>query len=392
MEEKESPMKFSTGGVFKSAERLAQAITSLEKVHNLIVPGGAISAEMPLLHAAGMSFVFVDPEKETYPIVGKTERGLAKTALDRIAAAAGVHWNPHLCGRVDDSSSPYVVEYQAAGTYLQLDGTESMIHASKRIDLRAERNTPAETWGADAAEIARIAARENREPWPQILQQRQHILSLAESKAKNRAIRSLGVRTAYSPADLAKGFLVLRLQFTGRSDDPEVEREVSMMIARRALSSREALYGSVEREKLPAGPLARVPRLAVKEELGEEEESEFKETKKGGTEPAKATASAEDQSKAAAPARPQDDPLLICGPKGKDGKCPRKPASEFSVDSLRSKIAYMESKKAGWDPQWAEKNQKELDAIRAWLAFKEFDPRQAELGFGGKPKSDTVPF
>jgi len=390
-EKDQSMMKFSTGGVFKSAERLAQAITSLQEKHNLIVPGGAISAEMPLLHAAGMSFVFVDPEKETYPITGKSERGLAKTALDRIAAAAGVHWNPHLCGRVDDSSSPYVVEYQAAGTFLQLDGTESMIHASKRIDLRAERNAPPETWGADAAEIARIAARENREPWPQILQQRQHILSLAESKAKNRAIRSLGVRTAYTPADLAKGFLVLRLQFTGRSDDPEVEREVSMMIARRALSSQESLYGSAGHEKLPAGPLARVPRLAVKEEP-DEEESEFKKPANGGTEPAKAPASTEDQSKAAPPAPPQDDPLLICGPKDKDGKCPRKPASEFSVDSLRSKIAYMESKKAGWDPQWAEKNQKELDAIRAWLAFKEFDPRQAELGFGGKPKSDTVPF
>ncbi len=187
MEEKESPMKFSTGGVFKSAERLAQAISSLEKVHNLIVPGGAISAEMPLLHAAGMSFVFVDPEKETYPIVGKSERGMGKTALDRIAAAAGVHWNPHLCGRVDDSSSPHVVEYQAAGTFLQLDGTESMIHASKRIDLRAERNTPAETWGADASEIARIAARESRDPWPQILQQRARTAPGARSSWTLRA-------------------------------------------------------------------------------------------------------------------------------------------------------------------------------------------------------------
>jgi len=395
MDEKESPMKFSTGGVFKSAERLAQAITSLEKVHNLIVPGGAISAEMPLLHAAGMSFVFVDLEKETYPIVGKSERGMGKTALDRIAAAAGVHWNPHLCGRVDDSSSPYVVEYQAAGTYLQLDGTESMIHASKRIDLRAERNTPAETWGADAAEIARIAARENREPWPQILQQRQHILSLAESKAKNRAIRSLGVRTAYTPADLAKGFLVLRLQFTGRSDDPAVEREVSMMIARRALSSQAALYGSADHEKLPAGPLARVPRLAVKEEPDDEESSGSKKPN-GGADPAKATVSA---AAAAAPLAgnaepnpPAENPSLICGKQNDDGSWPRKPCSQLTVAELKAKIAAYEKKQPTWDEKWIDKNMAELKAMKAWLAFKEFDPRQAELGLGGKPKSDTVPF
>lgn len=232
-------LRQSTGGVFENVDRLAQAIKSLGERFSLVGPGGAIGAKMPQLYAAGISFVFIDPIHETYPISGRSELAIGKNALDRIAAAAGVRWNPHLCGRLDDGSNPYFVEYQAAGTVLQLDGTERMIQSSKRIDLRAEPGANPSTWGTDSQEIARIAAKADppREPWPQILQARQHILSLAETKAKNRAIRSLGVRTSYAPEEINRGFAVIRLQFTGQSDDPEIEREVSLMIARRALGA-----------------------------------------------------------------------------------------------------------------------------------------------------------
>ena len=381
-------MRFSTGGVFNAVDSLALAIKSLGEKHNILVPGGAIGTKLPLLHAAGMSFVFVDPEKETYAIAGKTERGIGKMALDRIAAAAGVRWNPHLCGRVDDGSNSNVIEYQAAGTVLQLDGTERMIHASKRIDLRAERGTAEETWGADSQEIARIAAKANppREPWPQILQQRQHILSLAESKAKNRAIRSLGVRTAYLPADLAKGFVVLRLQFTGRSDDPEVEREVSLMIARRALSSQSALYGGGEHRELPPGPLAKVPKLAIKDtEEDDAEENPAEETAASTAAAAVAAPPCDPTPKA-----PAEDPELICGPQGADKTWPKKPCSHFSVDELKAKIAAYEKKQSTWSPQWAAKNAAELKAMKAWLAYKEFNPRQGSLDLSQAGKSDVV--
>lgn len=403
-----SVMKYSTGGVFDSAENLAPAIKTLSEKHNILVPGGAIGAELPMLYAAGMSFVFVDIEKETYAIPGKAELGLGKSVLDRIARAAGVRWNPHLCGRTDDGSNPHVVEYQAAGTVLQLDGTESMICASKRIDLRAEQWTPESTWGSDAQEMARIAAGKTppKEPWPQILQQRQHILSLAETKAKNRAIRTLGVRAAYLPADIAKGFVVLRLQFTGRSEDPELEHEVGLMIAQRALSSQSMLYGQAERRALPPGPPARVPKVAVDQavdadivELDEPETKKVEPPAGPSPAPAAAPANAAPAGKApaaAAPerAKPADDPLLICGDQV-DGKWPRKPCSEFAVEVLKAKIFAAEKKRPNWPAQYAAKNEKELLAMKAWRAFKEFDPKfpsfQGVLP-GVDETSDEVPF
>lgn len=384
-------LRKSTGGVFDDVEHLAKAISKLGTQFNIVNPGGAVGSNLPLLHSGGVSFVFADLEHETYPIPGKKEVGLGKTLLDRISSAAGVRWNPHLCGKVDDGSDANYVEYQAAGTVLQLDGTERMITGQKRIDLRAEKGMDPSTWGAEAQEINRSAVDNKRDPWPRILQARQHILSLAETKAKNRAIRSLGVRTAYDVKDLEKGFAVVRLQFTGRSDDPEIERMVAGKIADRALSSSSMLYGGEgQRRELQAPPrVSRVPRIATPAAV-EEDEPETK-----GAEPANAkvpAAKSEDKdpgpgngSQSEAPKRvePPADPMLICGKKDAETKkFPRKPCSAFSADELRKKIEYAEAKRTTWDPEWAEKNEEELTMMKAWLAYKEFDPRQGTLPTG----------
>lgn len=383
----------STGGVFNSVEKLSDAVKALGERFNLVQPGGAVGGDLPMLYAAGISFVFVD-QNETYRIPGRSQVGIGKNALDRIAAAAGVRWNPHLCGRVDNGQDPNLVEYQAVGTVLQLDGTERMITAVKRIDLRADTSLPVEKWGSDAQEIARVAAKAEpkREPWPQILQQRQHILSLAESKAKNRAIRSLGVRTAYEPGELSKGFAIMRLQFTGRSEDPEVEREVSMMIARRALGAASMLYGSPSEAAAalpPSRPSPTVPRVTtIEPDHGDEEEHQ---PDPGAQE---VPAAAEPAGTAPAPKEPADDPLLICGKKNSDGTWPKKPCSALSVSELKAKIAAYEKKRPEWDKKWAAKNEAELNTIKSWLAYREMDPRQAELNMNqaAAADKDEVPY
>ena len=388
----------STGGVFNSVEKLSEAVKALGERFNLVQPGGAIGGDLPLLHAAGISFVFVD-QKETYRISGSSKVGIGKNALDRIAAAAGVRWNPHLCGLVGNSTDPNLVEYQAVGTVLQLDGTERMITAVKRIDLRAEKDLPIEKWGSDAAEIARVAAAAKdqdgkpspREPWPQILQARQHILSLAESKAKNRAIRSLGVRTAYEPRELEKGFAIMRLQFTGRSEDPEVEREVALMIARRALGASSMLYGPPDDGHAaalpPSRPSSKVPRITTVEpdQAGEEEH----EANPGAQE-----STAETTGATQAPKEPDSDPLVICGKQNSDGSWPKKACSALTVDELRKKIAAYEKKRPEWDPKWAKKNEAELNTMKTWLAFRELDPRQGNLNMNQAvpAESDEVPY
>lgn len=381
----------STGGVFNSVEKLSDAVKALGERFNLVQPGGAVGGDLPLLHAAGISFVFID-QNETYRIPGRSQVGIGKNALDRIAAAAGVRWNPHLCGRVDNGQDPNLVEYQAVGTVLQLDGTERMITAVKRIDLRADTSLPVEKWGSDAQEIARVAAKAEppREPWPQILQQRQHILSLAESKAKNRAIRSLGVRTAYEPGELSKGFAIMRLQFTGRSADPDVEREVSMMIARRALGASAMLYGPPSESHAalpPSRPSATVPRVTTiePEQAGEEDH---------GPDPGAQEAPAETTDAAQAPKEPADDPLVICGRQNEDGSWPKKPCSALTVDELRKKIAAYEKKRPEWDKKWAAKNEAELNSMKSWLAYRELDPRQGNLNMNqaAAADKDEVPY
>lgn len=60
---------------------------------NLILPGSAVGGELPLLHAAGISFVFID-QNEAYKIPGRSQVGIGKNALDRIVAslAEKVKW------------------------------------------------------------------------------------------------------------------------------------------------------------------------------------------------------------------------------------------------------------------------------------------------------------
>jgi len=386
-------LKRSTGGVFDDVGMLSEAIRRISSQFNVVNPGGAVGSNLPILHSGGVSFVFVDPDHETYRIPGREEVGLGKTALDRIAAAAGVRWNPHLCGRVDDGHDANFVEYQVLGSVLQLDGTERPITGIKRIDLRADKSTPVETWGADAQEIKRIAdlkkdsEGKSRDPWPQILSARQHILSLAESKAKNRAIRSLGVRTSYTKADLAKGFAVVRLQFTGRSDDPEITRMVAEKILDRALSSSSMLYGERPRELQAAPQPARIVRLAPAVEADDDEPEvkkpePVKAPEKPSTEekPKEPNPEGEDQPETPKRAEPKDDPLLICGKADEEtGKYPRKPCSAFTIDQLKKKREYYEKNRPNWEAKWAAKNQAELDAVIAWIAFYEFDPHQGEL-------------
>jgi len=377
-----------TGGVFENVDRLAQAIKVLGEKFNLVMPGGAVGTKLPPCYAVGVSFVFVDVKHETYQIAGRPELGMGKASLERIAAAAGIRWNPSLCGRVDDGSSSNFVEYQVAGSVLQLDGTERMLSATKRIDLRAEEKSDPSTWGADAREIAWQAenASPRREPWPQILQMRQHILSLAETKAKNRAIRSLGIRASYSEAELAKGFAIAKLQFTGDSDDPETKHELSIMIGRRALESGSMLYGQV-----PQLPQRAVPRIITAKACAKDDEPEEEEAPDPAGSSSAAAAPAENPQ-AQAPVPPKENPELICGNRDGEGNWPRKPCSEFTVTDLKAKIASYEKKRPEWKPKWAAKNEAELAAMKAWLAFRELDPRQGTLDMNKPAAADKVPY
>lgn len=397
--ERQELMRRETGGVFDSVARLADAIRELSTKHNVLVPGGAIGGTLPVLHSAAVAFVFVD-DRETYG-TGGAGVGIGKSALDRIAAAGGIQAVPHLCGRSDDGGDPHVVEWQAVGTVKQLDGTDRLVSASKRIDLRADRNRPVEEWGDDAQEIKRIADKAMdrngkpapRDPWPQIMQQRQHIMSLAESKSWNRMLRkALGIRASYSKEDVRKGFAVVRLQFTGRHEDPAIERMVAEKIADRALGSTFALYGGDHARALPPtrrGPVPRLMAPATQDADDEPSEPPFDPSSGevidhepaqkappapssggGWSEPGSYDEPDMDEGQPAAsapgdPRKPARDPLVPHG-KGK----PRGPASQLSVEGLGRVADYLDGCAANNEDQRKAGYQRQDAAdCREWAAY-----------------------
>lgn len=198
---------------------------------NLVSPA-TVCATVPDGCDVVLSVVTIAPAA-TYPQQGKV--ALGKVALDRIAAAAGVVWDPILSGRIDDGRDPHYCSFRAVGRVRDLDGTVREIFGTKELDLRDR-----------SAEVARIEAdaREGKDWRATLRQMRAFILAHAETKARLRAIRSLGIRTSYEKAEASKPFVIAKLMFTGASSDPVLRREFARMNAAAMLGGARALYGS----------------------------------------------------------------------------------------------------------------------------------------------------
>lgn len=241
-------------GSIKSAPELAQHLAWLSDQGHLVSPAMA-SAHLPEGCEVTTSAVLIDAHRETYK-VGATKEGgefvdlraLGKVALERIAAAAGVSWDPSASGRLDDGSNPHYCMWRAVGTIRHFDGSDIMFEGSKEMDMRKgsaqiealwDRYCAAlNTWEHDGKK-----GRKPKDPEAQIREMRLHIVAHAESKARLRAIRSgLGLRS-YTFTDLQLPFIVARLAFTGQSSDPETKRMFAGAIANAFLGGRRALFG-----------------------------------------------------------------------------------------------------------------------------------------------------
>lgn len=261
------------GGTFVEAKAIDAFLREAAELGHLISPATTAS-ELPEGTAIACSAVRIE-EEETYPIPGSSDRGLGKAALDRIAGAAGVEWDPNQCRRLDDGRDPRYCCYQAVGYVRTFDGSRRTITAQKEVDVRPgspqveelvdichrkirkelDRRAPPEGSAADGKLREEGRQRAKRQVRAIAL----HILSQAESKAKNRAIRSLGVRTSYTKEALKRPFIVAKPVFTGHSDDPHIRRENAAAIREAFLGSSAAVYG--QPPALPAPVLHAPPPL-----------------------------------------------------------------------------------------------------------------------------------
>lgn len=224
--------------------------------YNFVTPVTAVD-HLPAMTRIAIQVVRVNPATETYPIPGSSERGVGKTALNRLSAAAGISWTPERSGQVDRYNDPHRVRYRAVGEILDFSGVRRTLYGEKEIDLRGTPDDP-DSWGRDTAEIVRVAekarekGRDPRDPWNQVYQARQHIHSLAETKAKLRAIReTLSLKAAMPPAEIAKPWVVPHLVPDLDCSDPEVKR----IVVAHTLGAAAALYGPTPVATLSAGPV-----------------------------------------------------------------------------------------------------------------------------------------
>lgn len=209
---------------------------------------------------------------EVYPITGGGGKlGLGKVTLEKIGNAYGITWDPQQSHREDDASCPEYCEYTAVAHYFDFDGREQTVFGTKSIDLRRG----SAMW-EDAHERARAKAidkalteNDNRplnseqerraievgyeKAESELRHARIHILALAQSKARLRAIRSIGLKSSYTKEELEKPFVAAKIIFTGRSDNPANEAIYAQARVDHFLGSSRRMYGTVAQPQITAG-------------------------------------------------------------------------------------------------------------------------------------------
>jgi hypothetical protein len=229
---KRSSDQIATEGTFANAHKATEALREAMEHYNLVSPATSCG-DLPEGCAIALSRVLVSEQADTYNLSGK--RGLSKSILQKIGHAAGVSWDPIASGRIDDGSHPHYCRFRAVGRYKSFDGQVQTIVAEKELDLR--------NGSATCVALDEQQKRKGANADGQIREMRQHIQSHAETKAQLRALRSLGIKTAYTSEELKKPFVVARVMFTGHSDDPATARMFKEKIADSFLGAQASLYG-----------------------------------------------------------------------------------------------------------------------------------------------------
>jgi len=230
--------------IAQNAEQITALLQKASESFHLIAPATACPVLPP---GCGVAFSAItispDPDRgDVYP-TGAGRVGLHKSSLDRIGAALGVSWDAKGTRRLDDRSHPFYCEYVVVGAYQRFDGSWAQIMDHKVVDLRD-----------GSAQIDQIIrqAKEGRDPWVQIEFMRAHIASHCLTKARLRALRTVGLRTSYIPAELAKPFLVAKLTFTGQTDDPAMKPVFAAAVTLNMLAGARMAFGQGASESLAA--------------------------------------------------------------------------------------------------------------------------------------------
>lgn len=227
--------KFPTGS-YDETDAANRALRDAAEVGHLLSPNDQVARVLDgtaivigAFRADILLDTFADDEMPWRRIPGKA-------LLDRVANGLGISWDASLCKRIDSGKHPYVRAAQAAGRIKNFDGTDRQFQAMGEIDLMN---------GSALANA--IEARFRDRGRVEIERRRQHIGSHADTIARLRAIRQLGLRDSYLPTELEKPFFLARVQFTGRSENAATQQVFVERVADTFLPAASALFGAPKR-------------------------------------------------------------------------------------------------------------------------------------------------
>lgn len=227
--------------VLSDPKEIGAQFLLLRQRANLITPVIEVSS-IAKNHVVNLSVVKIDPVVDSVgngkmcyrdkSFMAENERGLNRVGLDMIAAAAGVSWAPHPHSkRTDDGKHPHKWQYLAYGAYTAMDGSIQTIKGESLVDL-SDGSEQIGGWSekrwAELLEENKKKQQGDRKfnigGWSdkRVLQARRFGLQLAETKARLRAIRTLGVLQKYTVEDLQKPFVLPRVSFEPDMTNPAI--------------------------------------------------------------------------------------------------------------------------------------------------------------------------
>jgi hypothetical protein len=154
-------------------------------------------------------------------------------AIDRLAQCAGISINASR--RVDSATVKYLWSYRVQGHWIGFDGNRLDRETNKTLDLRD-----------GSEELKGMTA-------DQIVQARRHGEAICESKANNRLCRQYGLKQKYTRTELARPFIVLKLQWVPDMSNPVVAALVTQMkLGATTLMYPQGMPSGVDPKTLPA--------------------------------------------------------------------------------------------------------------------------------------------
>ena len=140
------------------------------------------------------------------------ERAIARVGLDKFTQLAGISWLPS-SRRTDPRTVMNLWEYHVDGAFVSYDGTPQIITGTSEVDLR-DGGAQIGGWtpqGWKDLLAANVGKPKDQCTWniggwseQRVMNARRFGLRLAETKAKNAAIRTLGLKGKYTLDELAR--------------------------------------------------------------------------------------------------------------------------------------------------------------------------------------------